>query len=193
MLSFLRRRYQTRWKTYSLLIFLLTINSALIGAIPYYMEIFSRVGFSQRIQNAGFQANSILVSADQVLLTEFDTSESPDSLPNRIDEIVETAVGDLHIYTQVILKSEHWYLDPEPSFPDQPSLLANVRSRQDPVVLSLENIYGYEAFYTINEGSFPSPDVTRDDSLEWLQVVEAVYVYDALDGGPDAQLGIEVG
>ena len=198
MLSFLRRRYQTRWKTYSLLIFLLTINSALIGAIPYYMEIFSRVGFSQRIQNAGFQANNILVSADQVLLTEFDTSEfdtseSPDSLPNRIDEIVETAVGDLHIYTQVILKSEHWYLDPEPSFPDQPSLLANVASRQDPVVLSLENIYGYEAFYTINEGSFPSPDVTRDDSLEWLQVVEAVYVYDAQDGGPDAQLGIEVG
>ena len=154
MFSFLKRRYQTRWKTYCLLIFLLTINSALIGSIPYYMEIFSRVGFSQRVQNAGFQANSILVSADQVLLTALDTSEFSDSRPNSIDEIAKTTVGDLHTYTQVILKSEHWYLDPEPSFPDQPSLLANVASRQDPVTVSLENIYGYESFYTINKGSF---------------------------------------
>jgi hypothetical protein len=157
------------------------------------MDIFSRVGFSQRVQNAGFQANSILVSADQVLLTALDTSEFSDSLPNIIDEIAKTTVGDLHTYTKVILKSEHWYLDPEPSFPDQPSLLANVASRQDPVTVSLENIYGYESFYTINKGSFPSPDVTRDDSLEWLQIAEAVYVYDAPDGGADEQLGIEVG
>ena len=108
MFLFLKRRYQTRWKTYCLLISLLTINAALIGAIPYYIEIFSSVGFSQRVQNAGFQANSVLVSADQVLLTALDTSEFSDSLPNSIDEIAKTTVGDLHTYTQVILKSEHW-------------------------------------------------------------------------------------
>ena len=80
MSSFLKRRYQKYWKTHLLVFLLLILTSGLLASIPYQGEIFSRVGFTDQLKGAGFQADSILLSANHVSFSAIESYSPPEDL-----------------------------------------------------------------------------------------------------------------
>ena len=186
MFSFLKRRYQEYWKTHLLVFLLLTLISGLLSSIPYQREIFSRVGFTDQVKGAGVQADSILLSANHVPFGAVDSYSPPEDL----HKLLSGTLQDLYSDVRTSIKSENWYLDPQATFPDQPSLVMRVAQTDEELKIKLENIYGYKEVYSLIDGAFPGHEVLRDDSLYALPRVEVALVVNNEDiNAPKIEIG----
>ena len=186
MSLFLKRRYQKYWKTHLLVFLLLILTSGLLASIPYQGEIFSRVGFTDQLKGAGFQADSILLSANHVSFGAIESYSPPEDVHNLLSETLQDLYSDI----RTSIKSENWYLDPEATFLDQPSLVMRVAQTDEELNVKLENLYGYQEVYSLIDGVFPSHEVLRDDSLYALPRVEVALVIDSEDiNTPKIEIG----